>query len=176
MLSYTTRYILKNGGLMMQRKFLGIWWDYQLFSNKEMAVQEKLNKLLHDAEAEVNKLNALQEERYRLLQEIKGSKTDMTQEVKVKMKMRPLRHKAKTLVDNSWTELVKLLSGGRSMAEQVSGIPGARLTEVNGYSVGQRVSEDLDDEFVGAKDFPIRPESRNQQRKKGGNNNQQPNN
>ena len=173
MLSYTTRYIEKNGGLMLQRKFLGIWWDYQLHANKIISVQEELNNIAHKAESEVAKLNALREEEYRIWREIKASKSGMTQEAKAKMKMRPLRHKAKTLADQSWTELVKLFGAGGTIANVISGIPGARVTEVNHYSVGEQISESADDEFVGSKEFPVRPQQKQQQKQKGQNNNQQ---
>lgn len=175
-LKFKVRYYVKDGGLMMQRKFLGLWWDYERFNNRKVAIKERLNKMLHDAEKEIQTLNNLTEEEYRILEDIKkarGEKPGFSQETVLKMKVRPLRHKLRTLADESWAVFSKIFGRGTDMATTISGIPGARCTHVNGHDVGEGfISGHSSDEFVGAKDFPVKPESRNQQ-KKGGNNNQQ---
>lgn len=172
------RYKLMNqGGVMLMRRFLFFWTDYEPFNNKLVKSEQKMNKLVADFQKELATYHAHRKEQQRIIDDINNSREQavgMGVPFYMKLSLFPFRKERLPDVSKEWKKVEKALRGGGTLAEEIAGAAGFSIVEVDGKPLGTSRSEgDLAlPEFAGSHTYEVKPvRSKNQNNNNNSNNN-----
>lgn len=185
-MKFLSRYIeLNGGGLMLMRRFCGIWFKYQPFDNKLNKVENEMNSLAEKFEAKCTEHRELMKQANQIRKEIEASreseKAHGTPFI-ASLPLFPFKHRATAKPHDKWRKYARVVEGRTAtVAETIVGSGhGINAVSLSGgvdlYDPRGHHDTDTDTlEVVGGRAMPITPRRQNNNQKNQNNqkNNQQ---
>ena len=183
-MKFLARYREQNGGgLMLLRRFCGIWFKYKPFENDLNAVEAEMNNLVECFEAKFDQHRELMKKANQIRKEIESareSEKSYGTPFIASLPLFPFRRRATSKPPEHWRKFARVVEGRKgTLAEQALGTMDMNVVSMSGsvqsYDPREGKSADIvETEIIGSRAVPVVPRRNNQQknRNNGGNNQQ----